>query len=88
MDQRGRCRLVFSVFSFFQFFVSGGYEELVNKWSTHSRSSKSICMQSLFYSVLPLKCYAAQAVAKHLVEFPQALPSELPRSIRSFIHLH
>ena len=39
MDQRGRCRLVFSVFSFFQFFVSGGYEELVNKWSTHSRSS-------------------------------------------------
>ena len=35
MDQRGRCRLVFSVFSFFQFFVSGGYEELVNKWSTH-----------------------------------------------------
>ena len=46
MDQRGRCRLVFSVFSFFQFFVSGGYEELVNKWSTHSRSSKSICMQS------------------------------------------
>ena len=45
-------------------------------------------LQCLFYSVLPLKCYAAQAVAKHLVEYPQALPSELPLSIRSFIQLH
>ena len=45
-------------------------------------------LQHLFYSVLPLKCYASQTVAKHILEYPQSVACDLPRSIISFINFH
>ena len=45
-------------------------------------------LQQAFSKILPLSCYAAQVLVKHLLGNRQKLPLELPRSIRTFVHLH